>query len=198
MEKINPDELDILNDTRGKGQRKRYEPDSRSRGRDTSEHSYHARDTSDVYKKLSDKQRKFVDTYLLTEDKRLAMKEANYSPNTGTFNVMSNPNVKEAIKRCENDLWETFKDYAELALQVQVDMLTNDKVSFKVKLDASNSILDRAGYKPADRKEIVGAIGTVAVESKAVNDFAERARQLLQQKGLIDPNEIVDAEIVDD
>ena len=198
MEKINPDELDILNDTRGKGQRKRYEPDSRSRGRDTSEHSYHQRELADAYARLSEKQRKFVDTYLLTEDKRLAMKEANYAPNASPCTVMNKPNVQEVLARGENELWGRFKDYAELALQVQVDMLTNDKVSFKVKLDASNSILDRAGYKPADRKEIVGAIGTIAVESKAVNDFAERARQLLQQKGLIDPNEIVDAEIVDD
>ena len=198
MEKINPDELDILNDTRGKGQRKRYEPDSRSRGRDTSEHSYHPRPLSDAYDRLSGMQKKFVKTYLLTEDKKLAMEEANYSPKTPVANVINNPNVKEVLQKGENELWGRFKDYAELALQVQVDMLTNDKVSFKVKLDASNSILDRAGYKPADRKEIVGAIGTIAVESKAVNDFAERARQLLQQKGLIDPNEIVDAEIVDD
>ena len=181
------DELEILKTQRGKGQRVRYEkkPDV-------------VKTTNDGYEKLSIMQKKFVDTYLETNDKNLAIKEAGYSDTVDASTILAKPNVKNVVVRKREELWDRFKDYAELALQVQVDMLTNPTVSNKVRLDATNSILDRAGYKPADRKEIVGAIGTVALESKAVNDFANRARELLKSKGLITTEDIVDAEVIDE
>jgi len=155
-------------------------------------------DIQEALLKMTPQQKKFAQTYIETEDKNLARDLAGYSKNTPAQNVLSIPNVQVVVSKTQVELWDRFKDYAEKALQVQVDMLDNPHVSFKVKLDASNSILDRAGYKPADRKEIVGAIGTIAVESRAVNEFAQRARELLMQKGLVDTDDIVDAVIVDD
>ena len=180
------DELDILKSS-NKGQRVRYE-----------KKPVEKRITKSAYSKLSPMQRTFVHTYLLTEDKKLAMKEAGYSEKIDAGAILNKPRVREVVNEKREELWDKFKEYAEKALQVQVDMLDNPHVSYKVKLDASNSILDRAGYKPADRKEIVGAIGTIAVESKAVSDFANRARELLKAKGITDTNDIELAEVVDE
>ena len=181
------DEDEILNIKKTTiGQRVRYEPEKEVFKRPV-----------DTYDKLTTQQQVFVDTYLSTKDKKLAMQEAGYSEKTQPTNILNSPLVKEVVQNKREELWDRFKEYAELALQVQVDMLTNPKVSSKVKLDATNSILDRAGYKPADRKEIVGVLGTTPVESRAVNEFAQRARDLLKQRGLVD-DDIVDAVIVEE
>lgn len=183
---VTSDELEILKLKRGKGQRVRYEKKANV-----------VKTTDDGYDKLSPMQQKFVDTYIITQDKRMAMQEAGYSDKTCPTNVLNKPKVKSVVEKKREELWDRFKDYAELALQVQVDMLTNPTVSNKVKLDATNSILDRAGYKATERREIVGAIGHIAVESKAVSEMANRARELLKNRGLIDDEQIDEAEIID-
>ena len=83
-------------------------------------------------------------------------------------------------------------------MDTQLEIMRDKKTSGKTKLDATNSILDRAGYKAVERREIVGAIGTIPMESRAVSEFAERARKLMGEKASA-PNVVstIDADVID-
>lgn len=114
----------------------------------------------------------------------IAKKEAGYSDNTAVTELRNNPKISHAIERKQGELWEQFKDYAEEALQVQVDIMRSDEASFKVKLDASNSILDRAGYRPIERREVNGQLNTCA--SATINlEMVHRIQRLMAQKGVV-------------
>jgi hypothetical protein len=129
---------------------------------------------------LKPKQDKFVQIYLDTGNKSLAKKEAGYSQR---YDVFGNKDVAKTINEKRQEMWAMFMEHAEEALNVQLDIMRSDKAGFKTRLDATNSILDRAGLKPAERKEITGADGgAVQVESSAANELAQRARMLLAEK----------------
>lgn len=132
---------------------------------------------------LKPQQDKFVQVYLDTGNASLAKKEAGYSDKTAVSRVMEQRNVQQVIIDKRQEMWNRFMEYAEEALQTQIMIMRNDNASFKTRLDATNSVLDRAGLKPAERKEITGADGkAVQIENSATTELAQRARMLLAEK----------------
>lgn len=132
---------------------------------------------------LTPRQAKFVTHYLETDNASKSAIMAGYSEKTNINTILSDKNVKEIITRKRNELWDMFVNVAEEALMTQVMIMRSEDASFKTRLDATNSLLDRAGLKPAERKEITGADGgAIQTESRVVNELAIRARELLVQK----------------
>lgn len=132
---------------------------------------------------LNPREDKFVQVYIDTGNSSLAKKEAGYSANTSSGSLLNKNSIKTAISEKRQELWDRFTIYAEEAMNTQLMIMRSDMASYKTRLDATNSILDRAGLKPAERKEIVGADGgAIQLESKVTNELAQRARQLLIEK----------------
>ena len=137
----------------------------------------------------------FLRTYIATGgDVKVSKEASGYSPST---NVEYNPDVKKDLSLARQKLWQKFGEYADEAFETQLEIMRSDKCSFKVKLDVTNSILDRAGYKPAERREVIGSVG-VTGDTREIGAFAERARKLLADKMLKDVEaEVEDAVVLD-
>lgn len=136
---------------------------------------------------------KFQEEYVKSMgDVHVAKTNAGYSPRTG---IQYQPEVKEAMTLAQKKLWEKFDKYADEAFEVQLSMMRDEKCSYKVKFDITSNILDRAGYKPAERREVVGAIG-ITGDSRAIGEFADRARALLANRLHDQEHAIEDAEVV--
>lgn len=199
--KIPEDEIKILNDSE-RCQTKVWNVDSPYYGKTKSSMNHpDLRNPSNKYENrpLNELQDKLANEIVIGGHGIEKAKElAGYSENTNKYCIMKNEKVKESIEDRRKKMWNLFESFAQEALDVQLDIMRSEKVSAKSRLDATNSILDRAGYKAVERREIVGAIGTVAVESKAVNDFAERARKLINERlNSSNPNDTIsDAEFV--
>lgn len=130
---------------------------------------------------LTPKQDKFVQIYLDTGNASLAKKQAGYSDNTAVTELRDNPKVSHAIEKKQTELWDMFKEDAVEAYEVLKEIMRSDKASYKVRLDASNSLLDRAGYKAVDRKEVTGTI-TGGIASTLTLDLIQRTRELMANK----------------
>jgi hypothetical protein len=65
-------------------------------------------------KKLTAKQRAFLDSYLLTRNITRAAREAGYkNPNAAGYEVLNHPLVQEEVKRHEQELRDRFKHLEE-------------------------------------------------------------------------------------
>jgi len=133
--------------------------------------------------KLKPREDKFVQVFLDTGSQSIAKKEAGYSKD---YQPLGNKDIAKAVTEKRQELWDKFVENAEEAIQIQLMIMRSDSASYKTRLDATNSVLDRAGLKPAERKEITGADGgAVQVENKVTAEMAQRARMLLVEKGEI-------------
>lgn len=151
-----------------------------------------------INKRFVEQREKFLDEYVLSGgDTKLAKSAAGYHPAT---KIEAVPSVAQKVKKADEKLWTRFEDLASQALKIQEDMMNDPKCSYKVKFDITSSLLDRAGYKPAERREVIGSIG-VTGDSRAIGEFADRARALLAQKGSmqgINTENLIDAEVVEE
>jgi len=132
---------------------------------------------------LNPKQERFVEEYLKSGNASKAKETAGYSKNTPVTDILNNPKISNSIEEHRKELWEDFKEYSQEMLELVVEIARNEDASFKTRLDACIDILDRAGYKPAERREITGANGgSIMMETQATLTLAQRARELLEKK----------------
>lgn len=86
--------------------------------------------------------------------------------------LSKHPKIKKILDKTEENLRDKFREEAERAFIVLLDILNNPKVSPKTRLEACKDVLDRAGYNPTQKQEL---IGHVTFEAKAI-ETAKRAR----------------------
>lgn len=116
-----------------------------------------------------------------------AAMEAGYTDNRKSAAVIGarlakHPKIKKILDKTEENLRDKFREEAEKAFMVILGMIDNPKVSPKVRLDACRDILDRAGYNPTQKQEL---IGHVTFEAKAI-ETAKRARLMASSTPLIE------------
>ena len=135
---------------------------------------------------LTNKQAQFVMHYLETNNATLSAKRAGYSKKTahsiGHENLRK-PEIAELISEKRDELWATFKAHAVEAQNRLIVIARDENAPYRVRLDACIAILDRAGYRPQDRKKYFDSNQT-SKEPKEIKDIAYRARQLLMKKSV--------------
>jgi phage terminase small subunit len=105
---------------------------------------------------LTDKQKSFVENYVLTLNATDAAKKAGYSEKTaysiGSENL-TKPEIKKAIKEhldaLQDEQRKRFIKGSSRAIDALLDVLENGGSLARVQ--AANSLLDRAGHKPVDQ-----------------------------------------------
>lgn len=96
---------------------------------------------------LTPKQKKFADKYLETGNGTVAAREAYNKSNDNCAAV-------EASRTLRKDkIQEYLADKADRASQVIFELLENAQ-NETVRLNAGKDILDRAGFKPVDKKDL--------------------------------------------
>lgn len=141
-------------------------------------------------KKLTQKQQNFVNEFIRNKGNaaQAAMvaynvKDYSTASTIGNENI-NKPAIRQAIDNYNKDLRDEFKKEAANAFETIVTIMNDPKVSGRTRLDAAKDLLDRAGYKPADKQEISGPDGSpIEVENRMAQAIAMRARLLLENTG---------------
>ena len=126
---------------------------------------------------LTELQLKWLDGVKSGKNYTEAAVDAGYTDNRKSAAVIGarlakHPKIKKILDKTEENLRDKFREEAERAFLVILAMVDDKKVSPKVRLDACRDILDRAGYNPTQKQEL---IGHVTFEAKAI-ETAKRAR----------------------
>lgn len=159
-------------------------------------------------KGLTSKQKKWVYYYNLHGDAVRAIVEAGYNPGSRQMmyklarNTLSSPRVQA----CLNEL-QLQKEFEEAAHRARVDTVKkevmdkiNDKVTGvldiydkilsspeatdRLKFDIARDLLDRAGFKAVEKRELTGRDGgPIQSEQSIISEVAERARKLMVVNG---------------
>ena len=115
-------------------------------------------------RQLTKKQKKFCDKYLETGNGVKSAEEVYNTKNYNTAGVMANENLKKP----------KIKEYLESKAEIcanEVFRLSQKAKNEAVRLNANKDILDRAGYKPTEKKDITsGGEKLNAVLVKFVED----------------------------
>mgnify|MGYP001251829698 CR=1 FL=1 len=122
---------------------------------------------------LSDQRRRFVEEYVLTGNAKLAAKRARYKDNKNLTNQACKLR-RELFKEINDEVQFTLRDSAPKALQALTHLLEHSS-SDSVRFACAKDILDRGGFRPADRKEDY-------VQQKSLSDLEFELIQLLGQK----------------
>lgn len=111
--------------------------------------------------KLTERQRRFVDEYIITGNAMQSAIKAGYSKKyakANSYKLLDNSGIKESIeierKRAEKHLRERFSFDAEIARDVLFQLMNDKDVPDNVRLSAAKDFLDRAGHKPVERQEV--------------------------------------------
>lgn len=139
----------------------------------------------DVHKKpgrkkrrpLKPKQEKFVNTLLLTGDKKKALKSSGYSLRTDPMDFKP---VQDALADRQKEMMKRFLDNAEEMKNNMIELARNAN-SESVKFQATKDILDRAGLNPINKNQTESA-KYVSVESRFSRDALSRYEKELQAK----------------
>lgn len=147
-------------------------------------------------KELTAKQRKFIGEYLQCMNATEAAKIAGYSEKTGYsigHRLLRNPVVKKAINDELEELYEsqkrTFIGLSEDAINALHDIIMHGRGLARV--NAANSVLDRAGHKPIDHiKSDVNANIKADVKVDAKSELIKRLNRLAANRGTTDANPV--------
>lgn len=124
---------------------------------------------------LDPRQDKFVKAYTLTGNLGEAKQIAGYA---ATTDVLKSENVKQSIEEHREMMEGRFRSASE-AMFVNLYSLAMSARSEMVRFQATKDMLDRAGFKPADKREISGADGNaISVENRITHDLINRFIQL--------------------
>jgi phage terminase small subunit len=116
-------------------------------------------------KKLTEKQLLFIEYYIETGNATESAKRAGYSAKTagsiGSENL-TKPEIKEAIEKrreeIRTELQNKFLASAVKAQQIMNQVLENSETPPHVKIQAAKDLMDRAGFKPTEKREITGEV----------------------------------------
>ena len=100
---------------------------------------------------LTEQRKNFVEAYCRLGSGTLAAKEAGYKNSPSIVNQASKLK-RELSAEIAEELTATFMSAAPRAMKTLVDLAENS-ASDSVKFQASKDLLDRAGFRPVDRRE---------------------------------------------
>ena len=116
--------------------------------------------------KLSDKQRRFVDEYIVDLNATRAAIRAGYSEKTakqiGSQNLRK-PYITEIIERYQNDIGIQIRAHfifdAIRAREVMYEILNNPHAADRDRIAVAKDFLDRAGFKSVETVKLSGDVG---------------------------------------
>jgi DNA-binding helix-hairpin-helix protein with protein kinase domain len=115
---------------------------------------------SSVKDELTQRQKVFCEHYIESGNGTEAAKAAGYSEKSVkqmASENLSKPNIRAYIEelneRRYRETQQIFKRYAVTAFETLVDIAENGRVEV-ARVNAANSILDRAGYKPVEHSVV--------------------------------------------
>ena len=100
---------------------------------------------------LTEQRKHFVEAYCRLGNGTLAAKEAGYKDSPSLVNQASKLK-RELSSEIAEELTANFMSAAPKALSILMDLAENS-ASDSVKFQASKDLLDRAGFRPIDRRE---------------------------------------------
>lgn len=143
-------------------------------------------------KKLTHKQRLFIDEYLQTKNATEAAKKAGYSEKTSGslgHRLLHTPEIKKEIDKQLDEIHEAQRQRLILMSEQAIDALRDVMKEGRglAKVNAANSVLDRSGHKPTDYvKADVNANNmnvNADVKVDAKSELLERFNRLAISKG---------------
>ncbi|WP_246946151.1 terminase small subunit [Bacillus pinisoli] len=125
--------------------------------------------------KLTDKQNRFVREYIKDSCATQAAIRAGYSKRRASeigYQLLQKTTVSDEIKKLQDEIDQqlrmTFLQDAVEARKVLYELMVNPESSARDKIVAAKDLLDRAGFKPLDKKEFRG-INNNLIEVKFVD-----------------------------
>ena len=100
---------------------------------------------------MTEQRKHFVEAYCRLGNGTLAAKEAGYKDSPSLVNQASKLK-RELSSEISEELRSSFMNAAPKALSILMDLAENSS-SDSVKFQASKDLLDRAGFRPIDRRE---------------------------------------------
>ena len=100
---------------------------------------------------LTEQRKHFVEAYCRLGNGTLAAKEAGYKDSPSLV-IQASKLKRELSTEISEELRSSFMNAAPKALSILLDLAENS-VSDSVKFQASKDLLDRAGFRPVDRRE---------------------------------------------
>ena len=114
---------------------------------------------------LNERQRRFVDEYVLDGNAMQAAIRAGYSEayaKSQSYKLLEHVGIMAEIDKAqakrERQLRQRFAADAHIARKIMFQLMNDDDVPEQVRLSAAKDFLDRSGYKPVDKVEQSGGI----------------------------------------
>ena len=135
---------------------------------------------------LTEQRKHFVEAYCRLGNGTLAAKEAGYKDSPSLVNQASKLK-RELSSEIAEELTANFMSAAPKALSLLMDLAENS-ASDSVKFQASKDLLDRAGFRPVDRREEIRPQRTPAELEAEIKRLvgSEKAELLLGKKSVDD------------
>ena len=135
---------------------------------------------------LTEQRKHFVEAYCRLGNGTLAAKEAGYKDSPSLVNQASKLK-RELSAEISEELRSSFMNAAPNALSILMDVAENS-ASDSVKFQASKDLLDRAGFRPVDRREEIRPQRTPAELEAEIKRLVgtETAELLLGKKTMDD------------
>ena len=135
---------------------------------------------------LTEQRKHFVEAYCRLGNGTLAAKEAGYKDSPSLVNQASKLK-RELSSEIAEELTANFMNAAPKALSILMDLAENS-ASDSVKFQASKDLLDRAGFRPIDRREEIRPQRTPAELEAEIKRLvgSEKAELLLGKKSVDD------------
>ena len=135
---------------------------------------------------LTEQRKHFVEAYCRLGNGTLAAKEAGYKDSPSLVNQASKLK-RELSSEIAEELTANFMSAAPKALSILMDLAENS-ASDSVKFQASIDLMDRAGFRPIDRREEIRPQRTPAELEAEIKRLvgSEKAELLLGKKSIDD------------
>ena len=135
---------------------------------------------------LTEQRKHFVEAYCRLGNGTLAAREAGYKDSPSIVNQASKLK-RELSAEISEELRSSFMNAAPKALSILMDLAENS-ASDSVKFQASKDLLDRAGFRPVDKREEIRPQRSPAeLEAEMVRLVGpEKAQLLLGKKSVED------------
>ena len=122
---------------------------------------------------LTNQRQIFVEEYVRSGDHLEAAKKAGYKDT----HTLRNQACK-LRRECADELHRNFAEIAPRALNILSDLAENAE-SESVRLGATRDLLDRAGFRPVDRHEIVKEKSVEELNAQLVSLVGENGAEML-------------------
>ena len=126
---------------------------------------------------LTNQRQVFVVEYVRSGDQMEAAKKARYK-DTHTLRNQACKLRWEYADQITEELHRNFAEIAPRALNILSDLAENAE-SESVRLGATHDLLDRAGFRPVDRHEIVKQKSVDELNAQLVNLLGENGAEML-------------------